>query len=189
MTPILPALIVVSGPPGVGKTTFAHKLARIVGCPAICRDEIKEGMVHANPGYQPTANDPLNLRTLRTFFDSLQLLLRAGVTVVAESAFQDKLWRPGLEPLLDLCAMRIVHLEADPGVVFERKRRRLEQDPTRMAHADVSALQDEAALAAPSHDWFVPVSLPVPTLTVDTTDGYNPTLQEVAAFVDTVDQR
>ena len=42
-----PTLVVVSGPPGSGKTTLAHKIAAAVGCPAICRDEIKEGMVHA----------------------------------------------------------------------------------------------------------------------------------------------
>jgi adenylate kinase family enzyme len=45
-----PTLIIVSGPPGSGKTTLAHEIARAVGCPAICRDEIKEGMVHATPG-------------------------------------------------------------------------------------------------------------------------------------------
>jgi predicted kinase len=45
----LPVLVVVSGPMGSGKTTLARKIARSVGCPAICRDEIKEGMVHAAP--------------------------------------------------------------------------------------------------------------------------------------------
>jgi predicted kinase len=43
-----PTLVVVSGP-GSGKTTLAHEIARAVGCLAICRDEIKEGMVHATP--------------------------------------------------------------------------------------------------------------------------------------------
>jgi uridine kinase len=38
-----PMLVVVSGPAGSGKTTLAHTIARAVGCPAICRDEIKEG--------------------------------------------------------------------------------------------------------------------------------------------------
>ena len=42
-----PTLVVVSGPPRTGKTTLAHMIARAVPCPAVCRDEIKEGMVHA----------------------------------------------------------------------------------------------------------------------------------------------
>jgi predicted kinase len=49
--PDLPALIVVSGPMGSGKTTLAHQIARAVGCPAIGPDEIKEGMVQATPGF------------------------------------------------------------------------------------------------------------------------------------------
>ncbi len=40
----MPTLVVISGPSGAGKTTLAHLLARRIGCPAICRDEIKEGM-------------------------------------------------------------------------------------------------------------------------------------------------
>lgn len=81
-----PTLVVVSGPPGSGKTTLAHRIGGAVGCPTICRDEIKEGMVHANPGFTPGPGDPLTRRTLATFFDVLRLLLRAGVTVVAEAA-------------------------------------------------------------------------------------------------------
>ncbi len=58
MTPF-PALVIVSGPPGSGKTTLAHEIARAVGCPAICRDEIKEGMAHATPGFVPVAEHHL----------------------------------------------------------------------------------------------------------------------------------
>lgn len=170
-----PTLIVVSGPAGVGKTTFAHKIAQVIGCPAICRDEIKEGMVHATPGFQPAVSDPLTMRTLGVFFDVLRLLLEAGVTVVAEAAFQDHVWRPRLEPLTDLCELRIVHLTVDPAVAYERRVRRLADVPTRKAHADTSAVQDPAT--------FVRVDMPVPAITVDTTDGYNPSLQEIAAFV------
>jgi predicted ABC-type ATPase len=52
VTPV-PTLVVVSGPAGAGKTTLAHEIARAVGCPAICRDEIKEGMAHRTPGFVP----------------------------------------------------------------------------------------------------------------------------------------
>jgi adenylate kinase family enzyme len=44
---VLPVLVIVSGPPGSGKTTLAHKIAAALGCPAISRDEIKQGMAHA----------------------------------------------------------------------------------------------------------------------------------------------
>jgi predicted kinase len=103
----LPVLVVVSGPMGSGKTTLAHRIAEAVGCPAICRDEIKEGMAHATPGFAPEPGDELTMRTLPVFFGVLELLLRAGVTTVAEAAFQDKVWRPHLEPLRDLAQIRI----------------------------------------------------------------------------------
>ena len=65
-------LIVVSGPPGAGKTTLAHEIARAIGCPAICRDEIKEGMAHATPGFAPGPGDDLTMRTLPAFFGVLE---------------------------------------------------------------------------------------------------------------------
>src|SRR5262249_38327197 len=83
------------GPMGSGKTTLAHRLARSVGCPAICRDEIKEGMVHTTSGFVARPGDELTMRTLPVFFSVLELLLRAGVTTVAEAAFQDPGCRRG----------------------------------------------------------------------------------------------
>jgi len=96
-----PRLIVVTGQAGSGKTTLAHRLAAAVGCPAICRDEIKEGMVHAHgPGFQSAIGDPLTRRTYPLFFAVLRLLLDGGVTVVEEAAFQHHLWERGLSPLV-----------------------------------------------------------------------------------------
>jgi predicted kinase len=131
-----PMLAVLSGPPGSGKTTLAHEIAGILGCPAICRDEIKHGMVHATPGFEPGHDDPLDWRTLAAFFDVVGVLLRAGVTVVAEAAFQDRLWRPNLEPLADLAHIRVVRCTVDTAVAHDRIARRAEQSAHRAAHAD-----------------------------------------------------
>ena len=175
-----PTLVVVSGPPGSGKTTLAHALARTVGCPAICRDEIKEGMVHARTGFVPGPGDELTRRALPTFFAVLELLLRAGVTTVAEAAFQDRVWRPALQRLDGLARLRIVHCRVDARVAWQRISRR-QADPVRRAHADTE-LVDEAAYAA-RHHGFERVSIAAPAIEVDTTDGYAPDLAAIAAFV------
>jgi predicted kinase len=174
-----PVLVVVSGPPGAGKTTLAHRLARKIGCPAICRDEIKEGMVHA---IGDVAGDDLNLRTLPAFFQVLELLLGAGVTTVAEAAFQDRIWRPRLHPLRGLADVRIVHCQVTAETARDRIQRRLDENPTRRAHADTHLVARQAHTAG--HDSFHRVQLDVPEIEVDTSGGYRPTLDEIVAFVD-----
>jgi predicted kinase len=175
-----PALIVVSGPPGCGKTTLAHEIARAAGCPAVCRDEIKEGMAHASPGFTPGEGDELTVRTLPVFFGVLRLLLEAGVTTVAEAAFQDRVWRPHLEPFLPVAAIRVVHCIADPEAAFERAVRRGARDATRLAHPDPAAAGREGYLRRLRT--FDRVRLDVPSIEVDTTSGYRPGLEEIVAF-------
>ncbi|MGW2183742.1 AAA family ATPase [Streptomyces sp. NPDC001732] len=176
-----PTAIVVSGGPGTGKTTLAHELAHTLGCPAIIRDEIKQGMVMSHPGYQSGGDDPLNHPTLDAFFGTLRVLLEAGVTLVAEAAFQDRLWRPNLEPLTGLAHLRVIRCTTASEVAHDRIAQRAEEDAHRAAHGDQDLLE---AIAAGEHslDSWVPISLDVPTLTVDTSDGYQPGLQTIADF-------
>jgi predicted kinase len=169
----LPTLIVVSGPAGSGKTRLAHELAELIGCPAICRDEIKEGMVHASAvPFVAEPGDALTQRTLVVFFSTLHLLLRGGVTVVAEAAFQDQVWRSNLEALSDLAQIRIVQCWVDPATARQRTADR----QFRAAHADRSVTADDHYF-----DNFVRLSLPVPAIDVDTTDGYQPPLDQLVA--------
>lgn len=174
-----PTLIIIGGPAGTGKTTLAYGLARRVGCPAICRDEIKEGMVHTAGRFDPAPGDELTRRTFPLFFDVLTLLVSSGVTVIADAAFQDQVWRPKLEPLMALAELRIVQCYADRDVAWKRIADRASE---RNAHADGQLL---AALEAGERyfEEFDRVSMPVPSIDVDTTSGYSPSLDEIVAFV------
>ena len=169
-----PTLIVVSGPAAAGKTTLAHRLARRIGCPAICRDEIKEGMVLNAPDFEPSTGDELTMRTLPTFFSVLRLLLESGVTTVAEAAFQDHVWRPRLEPLREIARIKVIQCAVDDAVARERTTLRMTHDPTRRAHADADA--DSLRRA------FNRLALDVPSIDVDTTHNYVPDLEFIASF-------
>ncbi len=60
------------------------------------------GSVHAPPGLASGAALDLSLRTLPAFSGFLELLLRTGVTTVAEAASQDRLNnRPGLGQIVN----------------------------------------------------------------------------------------
>jgi predicted kinase len=176
-----PTLVVVTGPPRTGTTTLAHALARAIPCPAVCRDEIKEGMVHAHGDtFEPAAGDELTQRTFPLFFEVLRVLLAGGVTVVAEAAFQDRLWRRGLEPLADLADLRIVQCHADPAVGRARRLAELEAGGRR-AHALIIGTEVE--------DWerayasFERLSVGAPSIDVDTSDGYMPPIAEIVRFI------
>jgi len=176
-----PSLIVITGRPGAGKTTLAYTVARMIRCPTLIRDELKEGFVITGHDLPPHTN--INGLVSETFFQAMELLLRNGITVVAEAAFQHHVWQPKLEPLQAQAHIRIVVCAVDPTLARGRIIQRGLTDPERIRfHGDlaVQAAREGSIVPISTYD---PPYLAVPTLTVDTTDGYRPTLETIVAFV------
>ncbi|MEU4345235.1 AAA family ATPase [Nocardia sp. NPDC023852] len=172
-----PILTVISGPPGSGKTTLAHALADRMGCPTVVRDEIKQGMVLAAPEHPDEGYDTLNIPALNAFFDVLTVLARAKVSVVAEAAFQHKLWFPNLAPLIKVADIRVIHCTAPTALIHDRVT-----DRHRHAHNDSGLVTAIATSAQSPIESFDPINLDVPALSVDTSNGYRPDLDTITKF-------
>ncbi len=187
MSRMRPTLIVVSGPPASGKTTLAHALAQAVHCPAICRDEIKEGFVcgATSESFVPEQGDAANQAATTAFFDVVDLMLQRGVTLVAEAAFQHHRWAPRLTAFGKLAEVRVINCVVDDAVARQRRRQRWVNEPWRRRfHADPDP-ERMAGMEPQSVDQpgaYQPIRLDLPTLVVDTSDGYRPGLSQIVSF-------
>jgi predicted kinase len=178
-----PLLIVVAGRPGSGKTTLAHILARKIGCPAICRDEIKEGFVNTMKSSHESLGKDINQGIYSTFFEILEFLLSKQITLVAEAAFQHRLWAPPLERLSQISQIKIIVCTVAPHLARSRFIQRGLSDPNRLRfHGDQGARAAQQGIELPLGNYDPPL-LPIPTLEVDTSDGYCPSLDDIELFL------
>ncbi|MDE2897838.1 MAG: AAA family ATPase [Chloroflexota bacterium] len=182
-----PTLLVVSGPPASGKTTLAHALAQAVHCPAICRDEIKEGLVRGvePESFAPQRGDAANHMATATFFDVVELMLRHGVSLVAEAAFKHQRWAARLTAFGELSDVRVINCVVDHDVARQRSRQRWINEPWRRrfhADPDPERLAGMGRLAVDQPGGYQPIDLDLPTLVVNTSDGYRPGFDEIVAF-------
>lgn len=173
-------LAVVSGRPGSGKSTLARRLTDALACPLVSRDEINEGIFRTLG--RDAGKDWVAKLAFDTFFQVVTLLVSSNVTFVAEAAFQDRRWRIGLEPLVPVADLRVIHCMVDPDLAQQRLgRRRLENNAGHQSRHTFAGAH--AAGPGSRARIFEALSLPVPSLRVITANGYDPPLEEVLAFV------
>lgn len=172
-----PLLIVVTGRPGSGKTTLAEKLAKKAHLPLVSRDAIKEGYVHTQ-GVPHAQLPDGNLAATDLFFRMVETLLDGGASLVAEAAFQHRLWSDRLKPLMKKARIYVVICRTEEdSIAFGRYIRRGMEDPMReYFHGDdgVAQARQGFSVELPAYD---PPQLDVPTFWVDTTDGYMPEIE------------
>lgn len=120
-----------------------------------------------------------NLRVTEIFFASIKNLLRIKISLIAEAAFQHKIWQTMLKDYSSLARVYLLICRVDEKVALERYIRRGLDNPLReYFHGDRGvdlARQGIEVMAAPYEEPRIDVA----TFHIDTTGSYVPTIKEL----------
>lgn len=186
-----PYCVLVSGPPGAGKSTLAQRLSDRLCVPLLSLDVVKssiaQAMVERAPdGTLPSVGEqiaarggPAGQRAFAATYAAADALLRGGASVILEKAWQRGRSEHDLLPLLDLAPAVQVHVTASYAVAVHRGVGRAAR-PGLVDMDEVRRMVDAGEL-----DWesFGPLDLDIPLHVVDTTSGEQVELEHVARFV------
>lgn len=171
--------MVVSGAPASGKTTLARLLGRRIGLVVLEKDALKEALSDAVG--QPTdvaASARLGSASYAALFTLARDLLADEVGVVLESNFRKGTSEAELAPVAALAtSVHLVHCTASEDLIARRYRSR-SRHPAHLDGHRHDALH--ADLAAGRYD---PLGVDWSTVVVRTESGYDPTFEEIAAFI------
>ncbi len=172
-----PHLTIITGKPGSGKSTLAATLAPALNRTLVSRDQVKEDMLVAQGQNHREAELNMNQVASSRFFLMVESLLLSGTSVIAEAAFQHGVWTPWLERMVDISSVRLLICDVSASLAVERFDERKRVDPSRIQfHGDdpESGHQLIKQYLAPQLD--------LPTLKIETTNGYTPDISEIKLF-------
>ena len=175
------ALILVGGAPGAGKTTLARRLAKEIDVPLISRDDLKETLFETLGVPDRAASRALGVASFAIFFHVLDALVGKVPGVIAECNFTRGRSEAELRPLVPRSRVMLLHCTTSRAVIAQRISARLTDRNRHPGHHDVENLPQ--VLEQIDAGVYDPLDLSLPILTVDTTDGYAPTLQDIVTFV------
>lgn len=165
-----PTFVIVSGPPGSGKTTLARPLAKALDLPLFEKDTIKERLADCLGEGQREYSRSLGLAAVLMLVDIAGELLAASQSVMLESYFHHGKAEQQLNSLTSRSNSVLIHITASKETLIDRYVARMSL-PERHAIHEVG-LRTEKHGTRKAREADEPLDLPIPRLIISTTDSF-----------------
>jgi predicted kinase len=170
--------------PATGKSTLAEHLSTSLGWPVFTKDTLKEilfdAAAHDPEHFDEDASDLIGTQSIALLLHIAQTLVAAQINLILEANFRADLAAEDFARFLPHANLRHVYCALETEQVLDRYVQRLENDERHPVHVDTGN-PEELAAQLDAKD-YGPIPLPIPTVIVQTDDGFAPSLEEIVAF-------
>lgn len=171
MTTTRPSVIIINGPPGVGKTTLGKKIADELQLPFISKDNIKDLLFDSLGWEDREWSKKLGGASIKLMYHFIETLIDSNKSLIVENAFHTTFATSDFEALkkkYDYHPIQII-CKADLKICYERFYKRATSGDRHPGHVDQNTSWETYRDAFPKNQ-YGPLGIGGEIIDVDLSD-------------------